>query len=91
MTARPKTLKRSRTPGVWQIQEAKEGLHELIERVKRGEEQVITLGGEPVARVVPADTAPKAESLAEFIRSSPLYGVKLDLRRDKSLPRKIDL
>lgn len=49
--------------------EAKTKLSELLDRVERGEEVVITRHGKPVARLVGDQTSEKAEKLkAEFAR-----------------------
>ena len=80
---------------VWQLQEAKNKLSEVVERALEGEPQIITRRGEEVAVVVSAEeyrrlTRPQ-QSLVEFLRASPLAGVDLDLARDQSPGRDVDL
>ena len=61
------------------ILEAKNRLSQLIKSVQAGEEVVIANRGEPVARLVPAQGAPKgaqgvgsAKAILGWIRSHPL-------------------
>lgn len=75
---------------IWQIQEAKNKLSEVIARALKHGPQVITKHGEKAVVVI---SYAEYESLrksqgkfSEFFRASPLAG--LDLTRDKSLPRK---
>ena len=76
--------------GVWQIQDAKNKLSEVIARALTQGPQVITKHGENTAVVVSYaeyEKLRKSQSkLSEFFSSSPLAGV--DLSRDKSSPRK---
>jgi prevent-host-death family protein len=46
--------------------EAKAKFSELLDRVGRGEEIVITRAGKPAARLVPAEGAPKPAGAREF-------------------------
>jgi prevent-host-death family protein len=81
-------------PYVWQLQQAKARLGEVI-RLTAHAPQKITLHGEEVAVVLSAEsyrtlTMPKT-SLYETIQASPFRDVPLDLTRDKSTDvRKID-
>ncbi len=79
----------------WQLQEAKNRFSEVVnkalaegpQRVTRhGEEIVVILSKADYNRLLKSQT-----SLLEFFRQSPLVGVELDLERDQSLPRKVDL
>ena len=74
---------------IWQIQEAKNKLSEVIARAQKQGPQLITRHGEKAAVVVSFaeyEKLHKSQSrLSEFFRASPLAGV--DLTRDKSLPR----
>ena len=76
----------------WQLQEAKNRLSEVVNAATKGDPQVITRHGEPVAVAVSYDDFENLQrpsgSLYEFLRSSPLVGEELDLERDKSLPRR---
>jgi len=74
---------------IWQIQEAKNRLSEVIARALKQGPQVITRHGEKTVVVVSYTEYEKLRksqsSLSEFFRASPMTGI--DLRRDKSLPR----
>jgi prevent-host-death family protein len=79
----------------WQLQDAKNRLSEVVDRAMGGEPQIITRRGEEAVVVVSADeyrrlTKP-ALSLVEFFRASPLVGVDLNLTRDRSPGRDLDL
>jgi antitoxin Phd len=77
----------------WQLQEAKNRLSELVELAVHEGHQTITRHGEPTVVVVAfrdfQRLRRKRNSLVEFLQKSPLQGVKLDLHRDKSPPRKV--
>lgn len=78
----------------WQLQEAKARLSEVV-RAAATEPQQITVHGEPAAVVVSQDryeslTASKP-SFVDFMRRSPLLGVDLALRRDRSPVRRLRL
>ena len=79
----------------WQLQEAKNRFSEVVDRaLKRGPQTVTRRGVEAVV-VVAADefrrlTAP-AGSLVEFLRSSPLVGIDLDVTRDPDPGREVEL
>lgn len=79
----------------WQLQEAKAHLSEMVQEAINHGPQEITLRGKPAAIIISIKeyqklTKPKP-SFVEFMRSSPLVGVELDLTRDQSLTRDIDL
>lgn len=75
---------------IWQIQDAKNKLSELIARAIKQGPQLITKHGEKTVVVISYVEYEKLRKsqgkLSEFFRVSPLAGV--DLKRDKSLPRK---
>ncbi|GAB4449769.1 MAG: type II toxin-antitoxin system Phd/YefM family antitoxin [Anaerolineales bacterium] len=75
---------------VWQIQDAKNKLSEVIARALKQGPQIITRHGEKTVVVVAYTEYEKLRKsqgkLSEFFKASPLAGV--DLTRDKSLPRK---
>ena len=80
----------------WQLQEAKAKLSEVIKDAERKGPQEITLHGKPVAVVLSREDYQRltgtGESLVAFMRRSPLYGVEeVDLERDKSLTREVEL
>jgi len=81
----------------WQLQEAKARLSELVRSAQDGGPQEITVHGRATAVVISkADydrlaANKKKPSFVELIRNSPLMGVDLDLRRDKSPVREVKL
>lgn len=79
----------------WQIQEAKNRLSELVRKARSEGPQVITLHGRDAVVVLAASEfkrmVPQRGSLAEFLRTSPLSGVDLDLRRGRDAGRDVDL
>ena len=78
----------------WQLQEAKARLSDLVASA-RAAPQEITVRGEPavvvVSRAAYERLAGRKPSLVEFLRRSPLFGVTLDIRRDKSPARRAAL
>ena len=74
---------------VWQIQDAKNQLSEVIARALQQGPQLITKHGQKTVVVIAYTEYEKLRKsqgkLSEFFRASPLAGV--DLKRDKSLPR----
>jgi antitoxin Phd len=79
----------------WQLQEAKARLSELIESVQRDGPQEITRRGEPFAVLLSHREYQRLRSrkprFVEFIKSSPLAGVELEISRDRSPAREVDL
>jgi prevent-host-death family protein len=77
--------------GTWQLQEAKARLSELIRKAAKDGPQKITVHGTDVAVVISSDEYQRLKrprsSFVKFMRVSPLYGVKLDLRRDQTSTR----
>jgi len=75
---------------IWQIQDAKNRLSEVIARALKQGPQLITKHGEKTVVVISYaeyENLRKSQGkLSEFFRASPLAGI--DLTRDKSLPRK---
>ena len=80
---------------VWQLQEAKNRFSEVINKALTEGPQTVTRHGEEIVVILS-----KAEyillkksqmGLVEFFRQSPLVGVELDLERDSSPPRDINL
>lgn len=80
---------------LWPLYEAKNKFSELIDKALAQGPQVVTRRGEAVVVILSKDEynrLKKSEpSLVEFFRTSPLVGVELDLERDKSLPRDVQL
>ncbi|ATY85974.1 type II toxin-antitoxin system prevent-host-death family antitoxin [Kyrpidia spormannii] len=79
---------------VWQLQEAKNRLSELIQKAVRSEPQTITVRGKPAVVVLSVEeyerlTQPKT-NLVEFFRNSPLVDVDLDMERKGDAPREVE-
>ena len=79
----------------WQLQEAKSKFSEVVKRSQNQGPQNITVHGEPVAVLLSRRdylklTHPKP-SLIELLRSSPLAGCELDIKREQTPTRRIKL
>ncbi len=79
----------------WPLQDAKARLSELVKKAQKYGPQYISVYGDPAVVVISQKeyqslTTP-AISLVDFFRQSPLVGLHLDLSRDKSLNRDIEL
>ena len=79
----------------WQLQDAKARLSEVVKLAQSEGPQAITVHGKPAAVLVSSEEyerlAARKLKFAEFIRRSPLAGVELELKRDRSPPRKVKL
>ncbi len=79
----------------WQLQEAKARLSELIAAARTEGPQEVTVRGESAAVVLSKDDferlANPKPGFVEFLRKSPLAGVELKIRRDRSPARRIRL
>jgi prevent-host-death family protein len=80
----------------WQMQEAKARLSELVKLAESEGPQDITVHGRSVAVIVSRATFERlsgsGQSLVDFMRQSPLYGLEeLDFERDQSLTRTVTL
>lgn len=73
---------------VWQLQEAKNKLSEVVDAALKDGPQVITKRGADTAIVLSYAEYRRLLStqkkLTDFFRESPLVGVELDLTRDRS-------
>jgi prevent-host-death family protein len=81
--------------GKWQLQQAKARLSEVVKQAISEGPQEITVRGKPTAVLLSREEylrliAPRPDFLA-FMRKSPLLGVDLDLKRDRSTNREVDL
>lgn len=78
----------------WQLQEAKAKLTQLVNEALM-EPQIISRRGVPEIVVMSLDRYKKItrskRDIVAYMRNSPLYGTHLDLERDKSPMRDIDL
>jgi prevent-host-death family protein len=79
----------------WQLQTAKARLSEVLRASQDSGPQEITLRGSGVAVLVAKSDyerlTRKTGSFVDFMRRSPLLGLTLKLRRDKSPARKVRL
>ena len=80
---------------IWQLQEAKNKFSQLVEKAqhegpqfvtKHGKESVVVLSVEEYKKIV----KPKS-NLFQFIQTSPLSKTLIDIERDKSLARNIEI
>lgn len=81
---------------VWQMQEAKARLSEVVRRAESEGPQDITVHGQSVAIVLSRAAYDRLTgnrlSLLEFMQQSPLYGVEeIEFERDSSPTREIEL
>ena len=79
----------------WQLQDAKAHLSDLVKKASSGAPQEITLRGKPAVVVLSTKQYEKLrrrkQKLVSFLRQSPLAGIDIELDRDRSLMREIDL
>lgn len=79
----------------WQVQEAKARFSELMRDAASNGPQAITVRGRRTAVVLSVHDYDRLNrprsSLTEFLRTSPLAGIELDIERDRSPPRDVDL
>jgi antitoxin Phd len=79
----------------WQLSEAKNKFSELIDRALACGPQIVTRRGEEVAVILSKEEYLRLiktqSSLVNFFRQSPLVGVNLDLERDGTMPRDVEL
>ncbi|HHF7344533.1 TPA: type II toxin-antitoxin system Phd/YefM family antitoxin [Legionella feeleii] len=79
----------------WQLQQAKAHLSDLVKEASAGKPQEITLRGKPTVVVLSMELYKKLikpkPNLVDFLRQSPLMDVNLEITRDKSGMRDVDL
>lgn len=82
-------------PKVWQLQEAKNKFSQLVNEALARGPQVVTRRGEEVVVIISREEYGRLKksqsSLVEFFRQSPLVGAELDLERDQTYPRDVEL
>ena len=80
---------------IWQLQEAKNKFSRIVEKAqhegpqivtKHGKESVVVLSVEDYQKMIKPKT-----SLVKFFKESPLAGIALEIKRDKSLSRDVEL
>ena len=78
---------------IWQLQDAKNKLSEVVDKAVNDGPQEITKHGKKTAVVISIDDFQKLKkrkgSLVDFFQNSPLK--QIDLKRKKDYSRKIDL
>jgi prevent-host-death family protein len=78
---------------IWQLQEAKNKLSEVVDRALKDGPQTITRRGKITAVLVSARDYEKMvqprNSLVDFFRESPLFGVELDIERVEDYAREV--
>jgi len=81
--------------GTWNLQDAKNRFSELVREALRAGPQVVTRRGKETAVVLSVEDYRRLVrpemGLVEFMRSSPLRGVELDLDRDPDTGREVEL
>lgn len=79
----------------WQLQEAKNKFSNLVERARHEGPQVVTKHGKEAVVILSAEDYKKLKkpeiNLCKFIQKSPLGGRSLDISRDKSKPRDVEI
>ena len=80
---------------VWQLQEAKNKFSNLVDKAHHDGPQVVTKHGKESVVIIAIEdyqklNKPKSD-LVTFFKKSPLSGICLDLSRDKSSSRNIEL
>lgn len=79
----------------WQLQEAKAKLSDVVKASEREGPQEITVRGRTAAVVLSREAygrlTRRRQSFVEFMRASPLFGVELNVRRDRSPARSVSL
>ena len=75
----------------WQLQEAKARMSEVVKKAANEGPQEITVHGKSAAVVISKKAYERLKhpkgSFVNFMRSSPLYGLELDLRREQTFTR----
>lgn len=79
----------------WQLQEAKNRFSEVVRKASEEGPQTVTKHGKDSVVVLSADDYRKLEqpitSLVEFFQKSPLSKLEIDIKRDKSHSRDVEL
>ena len=79
----------------WQLQEAKNRFSEVVRKASEEGPQTVTKHGKDSVVVLSAEDYRKLElpktTLVEFFQNSPFSNIEIDLKRDKSPSRQVDL
>jgi antitoxin Phd len=80
---------------VWQLQEAKNKFSNLVDKARHDGPQVVTKHGKEAVVIIAIEDYQKlnkpTSDLISFFKKSPLSDINLDLTRDKSSSRDIEL
>ncbi len=79
----------------WKLQDAKNRFSEVVNEAERSGPQIVTRRGREAAVVMSVEdyrrlVMPEV-NLVDFLRTSPLCGIEIDVERSKELGREIDL
>jgi prevent-host-death family protein len=82
--------------GPWQLQTAKARFSEVFRLARSEGPQLITRQGKEGVIMLPVEqyeqlVASTRQPIVEFFRASPLFGLDLDLERDRDVDRDIEL
>lgn len=79
----------------WQLQQAKAQFSKLVKDALQNGPQQVTLNGKPAVVVLSQKEYEKLKkpkpSFLVFLRSSPLMGINLNIKRDRSTDRETPL
>ena len=79
----------------WQLQDAKAHLSELVKKATSGEPQEITLRGKPAVVVLSTQQYEKLkqpkQKLVNFLKQSPLANIDINIERDNTSMRDVEL
>lgn len=91
----PKKLSINPKKGIWQYQEAKAKLSLVMDNVTSKGMQIIIRNKDEIFIVLSEEKfneyQQKKESLIQFFKNSPYPEIELDIKRQKDLPRELDL
>ena len=80
---------------VWQLQDAKSKFSQVVDRALAQGVQIVTRRGKRAVVIMPFEEyehlTHQSGSLAQFLLASPLSGSELEIDRDKSLARTIEI
>jgi len=79
----------------WQLQNAKNKFSNLVDKAQHNGPQIVTKHGKDVVVVLSIDEYKKLIkpkiNLLKFFQNAPLSKINLDIKRNKDLPRDIEL
>lgn len=79
----------------WPVQDAKARFSEVVKKAENEGPQIISVRGKPTVVIISQKEyialITPCESLVAFFQNSPLKGVRLNVKRNKSFARDIDL